>query len=305
MLYGDYSFSCVFETPARLPFYKGSALRGIFGRSLKKTVCALRRQQCDTCLLNTTCLYAIVFETPASAKTSEAPHPFVLEPPPAQETDFAAGDTLNFSLLLFGSVNNSLPYFIYTVDKMGAIGIGARIDGRRGRFALVEVKAGRKTVYRAEDGRVKTPAPVETLALSAEAGSSRTSRLHLTMETPLRTKMQNRLTADLPFHALVRVMLRRVSSLMTHYGQGEPPLDYKGMVKRAMDVKIVENNLQWFDWRRYSFRQDNEMLMGGITGSVVYEGELDEFLPLVRFCEKTHVGKQTTFGLGRIKATTV
>ncbi|MFZ5562970.1 MAG: CRISPR system precrRNA processing endoribonuclease RAMP protein Cas6 [Thermodesulfobacteriota bacterium] len=305
MLYGDYSFSCVFETPARLPFYKGSALRGVFGRSLKKTVCALRRQECDTCLLNTTCLYAVVFETPVSAKASEAPHPFVLEPPLTPKADFAPGDGLSFSLLLFGSANNSLPYFIYAVDKMGPLGIGARIDGRRGRFALVEVKAGRKTVYRAEDRRVKTQAPVETLALSSETGPSQTGRLVLTLETPLRMKTQNRLTADLPFHALVRAMLRRVSTLMAHYGEGEPPLDYKGLVKRAMDVKIVENNLQWFDWRRYSFRQDNEMLMGGITGSVVYEGELDEFLPLVRFCEKAHVGKQTTFGLGKIKATTV
>ena len=41
------------------------------------------------------------------------------------------------------------------------------------------------------------------------------------------------------------------------------------------------------------------MLMGGMVGFITYEGELAEFLPLVEFCEKVHLGKQTTFGLGK------
>jgi hypothetical protein len=79
MWYGNYDFSCVFETPARIPVYKGSALRGVFGRALKKTVCALRRQECDACLLNSRCLYAVVFEGRGTDRSSDAPHPFGLE----------------------------------------------------------------------------------------------------------------------------------------------------------------------------------------------------------------------------------
>ena len=45
------------------------------------------------------------------------------------------------------------------------------------------------------------------------------------------------------------------------------------------------------------------MLMGGIIGEVSYSGDLTEFLPLVRFCEKVHIGKQTSFGLGKIEIT--
>jgi len=43
------------------------------------------------------------------------------------------------------------------------------------------------------------------------------------------------------------------------------------------------------------------MLMGGMIGSATYEGRLDEFMPLMRYCEKVHVGKSTTFGLGKIR----
>jgi CRISPR/Cas system endoribonuclease Cas6 (RAMP superfamily) len=47
------------------------------------------------------------------------------------------------------------------------------------------------------------------------------------------------------------------------------------------------------------------MQLGGITGRMVYLGDnLATFLPLLRYCEKTHLGKQTTFGLGHIRVET-
>jgi len=120
--------------------------------------------------------------------------------------------------------------------------------------------------------------------------------------TPLRLKFKNRLKADLPFHVLVRAMLRRVSSLLEYYDGGEPPLDYRGLVKRAEEVKIISSDLRWFDWRRYSFRQDRSMLMGGMCGSITYDGKIGEFMPLIDFCIKVHLGKQTAFGLGKIRS---
>jgi CRISPR/Cas system endoribonuclease Cas6 (RAMP superfamily) len=97
-------------------------------------------------------------------------------------------------------------------------------------------------------------------------------------------------------------MLRRISSLFNYYGDGEPDLDYRGLVRRAEDVRIANSNLKWFDWRRYSNRQDQAMLMGGIVGSVTYMGQIEEYMPLINFCSKIHLGKQTSFGLGKIKA---
>ena len=73
------------------------------------------------------------------------------------------------------------------------------------------------------------------------------------------------------------------------------------MVKRAEDVQTVKNELQWHDWRRYSFRQDQEMYLGGMAGSITYSGALGEYIPLIELCSKLHIGKQTTFGLGRFE----
>jgi len=122
----------------------------------------------------------------------------------------------------------------------------------------------------------------------------------LALLTPLRLKYENRFEAALPFHVLIRAALRRISSLCQYYGTGEPALDYRGLVDRARQVSVDRSSLRWFDWRRYSNRQDQSMLMGGLIGNIRYSGPLDEFLPLLRFCEKVHLGKQTSFGLGKI-----
>ncbi|MBI5558670.1 MAG: CRISPR system precrRNA processing endoribonuclease RAMP protein Cas6 [Deltaproteobacteria bacterium] len=103
----------------------------------------------------------------------------------------------------------------------------------------------------------------------------------------------------MPFHLLIRAALRRVSSLEETFGQGEPPLDYRGLVRRAEQITARESDCRWVDIERYSNRQKTNMLIGGLQGKLVYEGELAEFLPLLRYCEVTHLGKQTAFGLGR------
>ncbi|MGQ9689475.1 MAG: CRISPR system precrRNA processing endoribonuclease RAMP protein Cas6 [Desulfobaccales bacterium] len=305
MLFGEYQFHGVLESDAILHPYKGSTFRGVFGHALKEVVCALKRQECPTCLLRRQCIYTQVFESPPEAQPQGAPpppHPFVIEPPLDSRTHLAAGAYFDFTLLLFGPATQYLPYFVYAFQEMGKKGIGRQVQGRRARFRLLTVSsptAGR--LYSQED-KTLLSGGAEPLHLDgSDPAAQSVGELTLALLTPLRLKFQNHLQAELPFHVLVRACLRRVSLLFTCFGEGEPRLDYKGLIHRAQEVQTLRSSLRWFDWRRYSQRQDQAMLMGGLVGSITYQGNLGEYLPLLRFAEKVHLGKATTFGLGKIR----
>lgn len=307
MLLGHYRFSCTFDSNARLPVYKGSTFRGVFGHALKGVVCALKRQSCPECLLRHQCLYPLVFETgltmpaPVGTRVSAPPHPFVIEPPQTDQTHFSPGDPFDFSLLLFGAVNQSLPYFIYAMENTGKIGVGARVNGTRGRFSLLSVECDSMPIYSAVEKRLKTEGHLQALCIGNAPGAN-VRRLKMQMQTPLRVKHDNRLSDHIPFHVLVRAMLRRASTLLSAYGDGPPVLDYGGLVERARKIRTARSTLSWTDWRRYSQRQERSMMMGGVTGAVHYEGDIGEFMPLVEFCQQVHIGKQTAFGLGQFTA---
>lgn len=303
MLLGKYSFYGVFEAAAVLPAFKGSTFRGVFGVALKKVVCALRQQECAACLLRGQCIYARIFEAPSGpgAGQPSPPHPFVIEPPLTEKSQFQPGDRFEFDLLLFGWANEYLPYFVYAFEEMGKIGLGRRLDGKRGSFKLERITVDEKIIYQSQDGLlIKHPPQVLELPESGpDQGTEQTLTVHL--QTPLRLKFQNTLQAQLPFHVLMRAVLRRIASLNTHFGIGEPPLDYRGLIARAQKIEIIRADLHWHDWKRYSNRQDQAMLMGGMTGSITYGGRLAEFQPLLAYAEKVHLGKGTTFGLGKIR----
>jgi len=309
MHFGKYHFNSVFEEEALLPPYKGSTFRGLFGHALRKVVCVLKTGDCSACMLNEKCLYAQVFETPAGRlgegkqRLAAPPHPYVIEPPPDTQTHYSTGDAFDFTLFLFGRFNESLPYFIFAFEQMGQMGAGKKINGKRPRFVLEKVTSNGMEIYSSAARKIRSDGQMEQLVLAAPPVLP-VNRMEINLLTPLRLKYLNALESALPFHVLIRAALRRVSALFAAYGDGEPDLDYRGLVRRAQEITIEESHLHWFDWRRWSNRQDQEMLMGGLIGTVAYSGDLTEFIPLLHLCETLHLGKQTAFGLGKIKIST-
>lgn len=310
MKFGNYRFLIKFTDDAFLPYYKGSTFRGLLGHAMKRVVCPLKREDCSSCILCSTCTYALTFETshalptPENARVSAPPHPMVLEPPLTEKREFKKGDTLECGLLLFGTINQSLAHFICAFDQMGKIGIGKKVDGKRAGFVLERVSSGKDILFLKESSAVSIPEPLNinfdfSLNNSDTIFSAR--RLKVQMITPLRILKGNDGKADLSFSLLLKAMIRRNTSLLNAYGQGEPKEDYPMLVKRAEAVKTVEKLFCWTDWERYSNRQERKMFMGGLTGSVIYEGDFTPFAGIMTMSQQVHVGKNTAFGLGKIK----
>jgi len=102
-----------------------------------------------------------------------------------RQTHFTEGSSFDFHLILFGEVNHNLPYFIYAFDQMGKLGIGRRINGKRGQFALNAVKVNGQVIYSNADQALKTSGSLDSLDLSGpEDCPEETFRLRLVLELP-------------------------------------------------------------------------------------------------------------------------
>ena len=96
------------------------------------------------------------------------PHPFVIEPTDDVQTHYQKGDRFDFNLILFGTVNRQIPYFIYAFEKIGEIGIGKAINGGRGLFELEKVKSSNRILYLAKEGRLRPSPACRELTLKTE-----------------------------------------------------------------------------------------------------------------------------------------
>lgn len=239
MLFGKYQFSNIFINDAILPPYKGSTFRGGFGHALKHVTCARTNPSCETCMLVKQCVYVKLFEPkllkkylPDVKQMSTIPTPFVIEPPSNPDTNFFPHDAFIFHLLLFGEANQYLPYFIYAFDQMGKKGIGKYIDDQHGQFKLQAVKCGDTLLYENEKMITDSIVDIETLTINHTLENThQISAIKLMIDTPLRFKINRKLSKELTFEQLTRVMLRRISFLLATYGSGNPHLDYSGIIE--------------------------------------------------------------------------
>lgn len=312
------------EQGLNLPPYKGSTLRGGFGKIFRRISCSIPNGNCLKCILRQNCPYAYIFETapPEDAvvlrKYENIPRPFILEPPLETKTFYNPGEPLTFGLILIGMAISYLPYFIVVFNELAETGLGKYRKKCMVREIRVKNPLSGETavVYSKEEGKVRK------VDMSIRAGIipglldlerqnplknefSRINRIALNYLTMTRLKFEESYVDRVEFHILIRSLLRRVSLLAYfHHGQ-ELKMDFSGIVARAREVKLIEDKTTWVDWERFSSRQDTRLKMGGVVGKAVYEGPLDIFLPLLRLGTLIHVGKGTVFGMGKYQIETI
>lgn len=295
-----------------LPPYKGSALRGGFGWAFKKVVCTMRAKPCEDCLLRSRCIYNYVFET-EPAEGSEVlrnyrrvPHPFVIEPPEETKRVYEPGHAITFNIVLIGRAIGYLPYFIYTFEELGRMGIGKE----KGKYRLCSVSQilpdSEHAVYSETDRKLRGFKQLkladymrENTRSDSAGNNGETEALDMEILTPLRIVTEGDLVVDLKFHHLISSLLRRASTLMYFHCGKRLEADFRGIIERARSVETDSNGLKWHDWERYSQRQGARMKLGGLVGRLSFKGRLREFMELLKLGELVHTGKGTAFGLGR------
>jgi hypothetical protein len=166
-------------------------------------------------------------------------------------------------------------------------GGSARLDG----VAYLPPAGGEQALL--DGGELQSPAlqPLPPFAFG--------EAVRLRFATPLRLQKQSNIQGRAMSARDLLMALARRYWLLAEFHQGAiPSIDFKQLGAQAEAVGL-QSQLQWRDWRRYSSRQQQEMVLGGVVGSVDLRGELGPFAGLLAAGQWLHLGKNTAFGLGQ------
>ena len=78
-------------------------------------------------------------------------------------------------------------------------------------------------------------------------------------------------------------------------------MDFEGLGKRASNIPMIASQVRHLETRRRSSRTGQSHGIGGLIGWAEYEGELSEFLPILKAAQWTGVGRHCVWGNGELR----
>lgn len=289
------------EGPLQLPPYAGSMLRGAFGHALL-ALSPLPHTDGKPCALHASCPYCQLFAAPplpghSLQKFSHMPQPYMIEPTKGGAQRLQAGQQFGFGLVLVGKALGMLPTVLQAWQRALRTGLGPLHTP----CTLLEVAD--------ENGTQRLLGKREQLSnlnCTTPPAPLLDGQATLHFHTPLRLQVQGKpvRAAQLTARDMLIALARRTQLLCdVHLGAASPKLDFATLSAQAAAITLKGEGLRWFDWGRYSQRQQQEMQLGGLLGSVHLQGDLAPFAELLHLGQWLHVGKNATMGLGGYRLT--
>ena len=343
------SFRLQAQASVMLPPFLGSTLRGAFGAALQRVFCFVPHETTDDCWFREACPYQYIFESKnlgvipknelhAHLKgQKEFPHPFILlAPDPVKKrqtkisaterrekdfnddfqfSHFAAGEVLDFSIILIGKAIRHWAHVLTAVRLFAEEGLGE--ENKRTAFKLVEAfthdsQGVSLRVFSGEDARLSTRdvAPiklawianlrVQILKEELRGRGQDESRLQIEFISPTSRRILLNEGKKITFFDLLKKIIERLEHLASLHAEPVQKIDYRPLLAEAENVRTIAESLQFYRYRQRSNRQERGIPRDVFLGEAVFGGEeLNEFLPFLAAGELLNVGSTTAAGLGK------
>jgi len=306
-----YRFTAIVQQPLALPDYAGSLLRGQFGAALRTVACMTRQPSCPGCPLLPTCPYTRIFEAPPPAKGqhalqdfSQIPNPYVIEPPAPGARVLDAGSALQFHLVLIGKAIDQLALVVFALQRALAHGLTRqRIPAVLTRVEWIGATGSAQPVWSHDQPTLlEHPVTIQPPRVPRKNENAITLHIH----TPMRLQQQGKPlgSGQLGARALVAALARRTALLLEFHAVQTGWGEAAKQITRESESLTDTRDLHWFDWTRYSSRQQQEMTLGGVLGNWTLRGstqQISSLWPWFWLGQWLHVGKNATMGLGGYK----
>lgn len=277
-------------------YFVEALIRGAMGYKLRNLICINKKlKDCRECLIKKTCAFALIY----AAEPDEGERVMETQsiPPPVNFFIYKKGvGTHQFiEMTLFKPLFNYTQHILFALFELGKEGIGR--DRVRFEVKTVTDSLSGTVLY---DGRSLTsPEIYEAKAEFLELNPNEQKELTVEFVTPFRLKRNNTILDTVPFNELIKSSLIRYSILSENYGDGNTNENAREIIEAAGEVELVASELKWMKHERYSSRQERKVAVSGITGTLMYRGNISQFMDIVRFGSTFGIGKSTSFGAGR------
>jgi len=126
------------------------------------------------------------------------------------------------------------------------------------------------------------------------------SAITLDISTPMRLQRKSKVVKPETINALdlLAPLLRRINMIEQSCNLPISHNNIRDLVEQARSIQS-DTHLKWIDWKRYSQRQHQKITLGGVTGQWTITGELTPYSLALTLGQWLHIGKNTTFGMGR------
>jgi CRISPR/Cas system endoribonuclease Cas6 (RAMP superfamily) len=208
---------------------------------------------------------------------ADLPRPFVLRAAALDGRSIPAGGTFSLYLHLFDLDMAVAKAFAEALSSLSWSGLGPASP----RVRLVQVSAGSVV-----EVALNTGGPVSKIAVR--------------FLTPTALKQEGAVLREPRFDALFARARDRVSKLRHLYQDGRLEVDFRAMGERARSARMIGCEVRQVSESRRSGHSGQRHEMQGFIGEAEYEGDLGEFLPILRAGFWTGVGSQTVWGFGAI-----
>ena len=274
--------------------------RSIIGYQLRRMCCIAHSTACANCMFNTSCIYGLTFESivpkdnTVLAGRNRISHPVIIDC-----DDFTGKlKTLVLNLVFLGATIPHFPYFYYALKKGGEEGIGKERVPYHVSDIVEVLDTGERRSLLVDEQNIITDVESERWEYDAETETTVEKSFVVTLDTPLRYMAKGVEARRIVESEFAGCLHRRAQVLCSQYGHN----DHTGEYGFSGSWAVTEQDIGWRRFRHYSARQVKVMWLGGMCGSFVLSGKFSSYeRGLLRFTELFHGGKNTNFGLGKLK----
>lgn len=262
--------------------------RSVLGAQLRRITCVIKDNKCESCMLNTSCVYACFFESPISKDKenllgrNRAPHPFSLN------VKLIDNNCAILTIVFIGISRNYIPYITLALERAGNQGISKS----KTKYVISKITSNNeifnfdvKFVY---DKSKKWPSNIDNYDFNT-----------VVFNTPCRIKSQGHYLDTVNAMDFIIAMERRVKILDSIYGDNTFTI-----CKHDEELKSISTNQRWTDLNYYSGRQKTAMKIGGVLGSFLVISSINSYYKQIFYASEIfNIGKNISMGLGSVLLT--